>query len=113
MRDRDRAAVRDMRTFVAEALALAGDRLPDPEGDRVAYLALCRLIELVGEAATRISPELRAAHPEIPWTRIIAMRNRLIHAYDDIEDVVLASTVRLELPRLQRGLANIEKRRSD
>lgn len=47
--------------------------------------AVLRKFEVMGEAATHVSAAFRAAHPEIPWKRIIAFRNVLIHAYDQIE----------------------------
>ena len=47
-------------------------------------LALVKEIEIIGEAATAVSEELRQATPDIPWTKIKGMRNRLIHAYSDV-----------------------------
>jgi uncharacterized protein with HEPN domain len=48
-----------------------------------------RNLEILGEAASRISPELRNDHPEIPWRTLISTRNRLIHAYFEIDlDIV-------------------------
>ena len=47
--------------------------------------AVERNIEIIGEAARRISEELKQEHPEIPWRKIIAQRNVLIHEYDDID----------------------------
>jgi uncharacterized protein with HEPN domain len=46
--------------------------------------ALMRAVEVIGEAASKVSPETRTATPSVPWSAIIAMRNRLIHAYFDI-----------------------------
>ncbi|MCH7959296.1 MAG: DUF86 domain-containing protein [Candidatus Hydrogenedentes bacterium] len=48
-------------------------------------LALERLLEIIGEAARRISDELRDAHPEIPWKKIIGLRNILTHEYGEIK----------------------------
>ena len=48
-------------------------------------LALVKEIEIIGEAASRISDESRNALPRIPWPKIIAIRNRLIHAYADVD----------------------------
>ena len=60
----------------------------EPRGSRyrpnVAF-ALVRAIEIIGEAASRVSVEQRAGSPALPWSAIVAMRNRLIHAYFDID----------------------------
>ena len=74
--------------------------------DRKLQLSLTRLVEVVGEAATRVSPEVRERHPSIPWRQIVAMRNRLIHGYDVLDFDVLWNTVTLEMPRL---IAELEK----
>ncbi len=47
--------------------------------------AVERNLEIIGEAARRTSEELKQEHPEIPWRKIIAQRNVLIHEYDDID----------------------------
>ena len=66
---------------------------------------LIRNLEILGEAASRITPELRADHPQIPWRDMIEMRNRLIHAYYDIDMDIVWTTVRRALPGL---LAQLE-----
>jgi uncharacterized protein with HEPN domain len=43
------------------------------------------VIAVIGQAATRLSPEFRQAHPEIPWREIISTRNRIIHGYDKVK----------------------------
>ena len=68
--------------------------------DRKLQLALTRLIEIVGEAASRVSQETRLRHPEIPWPQMVGMRNRLIHGYDTVDLAVLQSTVGVDLPPL-------------
>ena len=54
-------------------------------GDENLRLAVERRIEIIGEAARRISDEFKRAHPEVPWRPIIDQRNVLIHEYDEIE----------------------------
>jgi uncharacterized protein with HEPN domain len=53
--------------------------------DKMLTFAVVRAIEILGEAASRISAETRLAEPSIPWAEIVAMRNRLIHAYFDVD----------------------------
>jgi len=59
----------------------------------VAGLALIRLLEVVGEAANRVSEETRSRHDHIPWGDIIGMRNRLIHGYDVVDQETLWNTL--------------------
>ena len=54
--------------------------------------ALVRATEIIGEAASRVSPESRTTAPTVPWARITGMRNRLIHAYFDIDHDILWRT---------------------
>jgi uncharacterized protein with HEPN domain len=67
-------------------------------------LALVKEIEIIGEAASRISDESRKALPLIPWPKIIAMRNRLIHAYADVDLSIVWDTLTGALPELVREL---------
>ncbi len=67
-------------------------------------LALVKEIEIIGEAASRISDESRKALPRIPWLQIIAMRNRLIHAYADVDLSIVWATLTSALPELMREL---------
>jgi len=74
--------------------------------DRKLVLALVKCIEIIGEAAAQISNQSREALPQIPWADIIGMRNRLIHAYFDINLDILWKTVVEDLPPL---VAELEK----
>jgi uncharacterized protein with HEPN domain len=62
--------------------------------------AVVRAIEIVGEAASRISAETRLATPSIPWAEIVAMRNRVIRAYFDVDLDILWKTVSIEITDL-------------
>ena len=77
------------------------------ESDRKLALALVKCIEIIGEAATKISNEFREDLPQIPWANIISMRNRLIHAYFDIDLDILWKTVIEDLPPLISKLEEI------
>jgi uncharacterized protein with HEPN domain len=67
-------------------------------------LSLVKCIEIVGEAASRASPEMREALPELPWPDIVGMRNRLIHAYFDVDHDRVWDTVHQDLPGLITAL---------
>ena len=57
-------------------------------------------METVGEAASRVDADTRAAHPEIPWADIVGMRKRLVHEYFQINLARVWETVEQDIPRL-------------
>ncbi|MCC6793671.1 MAG: DUF86 domain-containing protein [Candidatus Hydrogenedentes bacterium] len=67
-----------------------------PQNESHLIRALC----VIGEAASRVSQEFRDSYPDIPWQRMTAMRNRLVHAYSDIDMVVVWSTAIEKIPEL-------------
>jgi len=72
----------------------------DLDSDRMLLFALVRAIEIVGEAANKMSDEARTALPTIPWPAIVGMRNRLIHAYFEVDPQLVWQTATVELPAL-------------
>lgn len=104
----DLIRLRHMLDAAKEAVELAaGKSRYDIESERTLNLSLVRLIEIVGEAANRVSLEGRAKSPGIPWLQIIGMRNRLIHGYDNIDFDILHQTVCQDLPLLITELGKI------
>jgi uncharacterized protein with HEPN domain len=86
----------------AVRLAAGRDRAElDAEDDPLGP-ALVQLITVVGEAASRVSSDTRSKLDGIPWPDIVGMRNRLIHAYFDINLDILWATVQDSLPYLIR-----------
>ncbi len=79
------------------------------EKDEVLTLALVKLIEIVGEAASRVSKDFQTNHPQIPWSAIIAMRNRLVHAYFDINLKIVWQTTQEDLPVLIEQLKQLSE----
>ena len=77
------------------------------------YDATLRNIELIGEAATHVPPDVRERHGEIPWRLIIATRNRLIHGYLGIDNDVLWSIVQSDIPQLLQQLRQIKRNWAD
>jgi len=94
-------AVRDLADFVgglsAEALAEA----------RMARWAVVQRLTTIGEAAARISPEFKDRHAEVPWARITAFRNVLVHAYFGIRWERVWQAAVEEAPALARQVAEI------
>ncbi|MDG4594392.1 MAG: DUF86 domain-containing protein [Candidatus Contendobacter sp.] len=100
----DRWRIGHMIEAAEQALAFArGRRREDLDADAMLRLALTRAVEIVGEAAAQVSEQGRAAVPGTPWPQVVGMRNRLMHAYFDVDLNILWDTVHLALP------ARIEK----
>ena len=104
----DLIRLRHMLDATKEAVELAvGKSKHDIETERTLNLSLMRLIEVVGEAASRVSPEGRDKYSSIPWHQIIGMRNRLIHGYDDVDFEILYKTVTEDIPPLITQLEKV------
>ncbi len=82
----------------------SGMTFEDFQQDRQCRYAVIRAIEIVGEAAARVSEPFREQHPEAPRRQIIGMRNRLIHGYDDIALSIVWEVIEKRLPELIQGL---------
>ncbi len=72
----------------------------DYQPGAMAYEAILRQIEVIGEAAAHLPPQVRLMSPEIPWENLIGMRNRLIHGYFAIDPDIVFDVVRNKLPVL-------------
>lgn len=69
--------------------------------------ALCRRLEIIGEAANKLESEFKEQFPNIPWYEIVAMRNILIHEYFAVDLDQVWYTVQKDLPKLKKQLENI------
>ena len=101
----DRVRLLHMIEAAEDAMSfVAGKERTELEQDRKTLFAVIRCIEIIGEAATRISETTRTATPDIPWSAIVGMRNRLVHAYFDVDTDVVWKTTTIELPALRSQL---------
>ncbi|MFN7999303.1 MAG: HepT-like ribonuclease domain-containing protein [Bryobacteraceae bacterium] len=66
----------------------------------VVYDAVCRNLEIIGEAASKLDDAFRAAHSDIPWRAMTDARNILIHAYYQVAPEILADIARADIPEL-------------
>ena len=99
MSDPDRIRLRHMIDAATEALSFVrGRQQSDLAGDRQFSLAVIKEIEIIGEAASKISIETREQYPNVPWAAIVGMRNRLIHAYAEVDLEVIWAAVSVDLP---------------
>ena len=101
MRNDDLVRLRHMIEAAESAIAfMAGRNRADLDSDRMPMFAVVRAIEIVGEAASRITDETRATRTAVPWPAIVGMRNPLIHACFEINTQMVWQTVTTELPAL-------------
>jgi uncharacterized protein with HEPN domain len=104
----DEMPIRHMLESAREAVHMAeGKSRKDLDRDRMLELALTRLVEVIGEAAARISVKTRERFPSVPWPEVIGMRNRLIHGYNNVDLEILWDTVKEDLPALITELEGI------
>lgn len=104
----DTVRLRHMLDSAREAVDLSqGRNRSDLDSDRLYNLAMVRLVEVVGEAGARVSEVLRKSHPQIPWSEIVGVRNRLIHGYDQVDYDILWDILQLDLPPLIQQLEQI------
>ena len=97
----DQPKRRHMLDHAVEAVEMTRGRTrSDLDTDRQLNLALVRLVEIVGEAASRVSGETRERYRDIPWSEIVSLRNRLIHGYDEVDFDILWEIIQSDLPRL-------------
>jgi uncharacterized protein with HEPN domain len=96
--------IRDCCQRVAECA-----RLRDAGSTPVDILldAVCRNLEIVGEASRKIGPEFRELHPEIPWREMNDLRNILIHNYDGADPGMVWGIVNREIPQLLTAVTHI------
>jgi uncharacterized protein with HEPN domain len=99
--------LRHMLDAAREAAQMAqGKTRADLDTDRPLNLSLVRLLEIVGEAASRVPAGERARYSGIPWAQIVGLRNRLIHGYDNVDFDILWQIVTQDLSSL---VAELEK----
>lgn len=77
-----------------------GRNRADIHSDEMLALSLVRLLEIVGEAASDVSEDYRKGHPDVPWKKMVGLRNRLIHGYFDVNYDIVWDTVVSDLPPL-------------
>jgi uncharacterized protein with HEPN domain len=104
----DSVPIRHMLEHAREACALvAGRTREELRSNRMLQLALTRLVEIVGEAAGRVSPETQARFPRVPWREAIATRHRITHGYDVVDYDILWDTLQDDFPPLVLALEQV------
>lgn len=102
---RDLAYVWDIVDAAHSIVQFVGERsFQEYIGDPMLQAAVERKIEIIGEAARRLTQGFKDDHPEIPWPRIISQRNVLAHDYGRINHTILWRVVTVSIPELVQVL---------
>lgn len=105
MQREDQVRMAHMRDAArAVARFIAGRRREDLDTDEMLRFALVRAVQIIGEAADKVSPQGRLLVPDAPWREAIGMRHRLVHAYFDVSLDVLWKTASESVPALRTQL---------
>lgn len=86
---------------------VSGQRLEDLQTDDMRARAVIQAIGVIGEAAAHLSDVFQARHTDIPWPQIVGMRNRLVHAYFDIDYKRLWDTATSDVPALHARMTSL------
>ena len=114
----DKQTLREWRLYVADMIQFSERVISYTRklelqafiADRRTYDATLRNLELIGEAGSHIPAKVREAYPAISWREIIALRNRLIHAYLGIDNDVLWDIIKTDVPALLAELQILDRR---
>jgi uncharacterized protein with HEPN domain len=105
MREDDRIRIRHVIDAANDVASfISGRTRADLDSERMMLFAVVRAIEIIGEAASKVSEETRADTAAIPWKAIISMRNRIIYAYFDIDKDIVWKAAAEEVPALLEKL---------
>jgi len=104
----DKARLKHMLDAALDAIEFLGETtFEELQSDKKLGNAIVRSLEIIGEAAANVSETTQSKYPEIEWAVIIGMRNRLIHAYFDINYHIVWQTVKENVPPLIDQLQSI------
>jgi uncharacterized protein with HEPN domain len=105
---RDEAILLDVVNAARRSIEfVSGLKKSDFESDVKTQSAVIHQLLILGEAVKRLSEEFRSRYPDIPWRSIAGMRDKLIHAYDDVDLDEVWKTIRMEIPELLGKLDKI------
>ena len=106
---------RDYRDYIRDIIDSINDiesfteniTFEDLARDRKTINAVIRSIEIIGEAAKRVSQPIKDKNPSIPWKRMAGMRDKLIHEYFGVDKEILWKTIKNSLPELKDKIAKV------
>jgi uncharacterized protein with HEPN domain len=87
-------------------LYTSGSKVQEPY-DSIVIDAVCRNLQIIGEAARKLDEPFRRSHPEVPWREAIGLRNVIVHAYDGVVPDVIREIVENDIPPLLASVRRI------
>lgn len=103
--EKDRIYLQEIKEFCRKVVAFTAKvSYADFVADEKLQLAVVKLVENIGEAAKRLTEATRAQYPAVDWRKVMAMRNRLVHNYMDIDLAIVQDVALNEIPRLLKQL---------
>ncbi|MCS6919737.1 MAG: DUF86 domain-containing protein [Fimbriimonadales bacterium] len=104
----DRAYLLDMLNAARDAQSFTSEMTFEAFQQSLLHqMATLKAIEIIGEAASRLSESFKNSHPEVPWRAIVGMRNRLVHGYFEVDYQRVWDTVQQDLPTLIQFLEKV------
>jgi len=103
----DRERLLDILEAIEKIEQHKATQKPDFDADEMLQVWVVHYLQIIGEAASRISPELRAQYADIPWGQMIGTRHVLVHGYFEIDLDIVWTAVDVDLPELKRQVMNI------
>lgn len=108
MNERDEIRMRHMLDEARRALEFMKNRSrSDLDDDEMLAYAVVRALEIIGEAASKVTVETREQYPQIAWRQTVGMRNRIIHGYDNVSLDIVWGTILDDLPPLVSQLEDV------
>ena len=104
---RDRERLLDIQDAITRVEEYASRGREAFEQDRLIQIWMLHHLQIIGEASRAISPEFKEEHPEVPWPKIIALRNILVHHYFDIDLAIVWSVVESAIPELKEKVGAV------
>lgn len=89
------------------------NKFEDFQSDERLSKAICRSLEIIGEACSKIHPDIKAAYPFVEWRAMSDMRNKIIHFYFGIDYDVVWDTVKTDIPILEQNINIILAKQSE
>jgi uncharacterized protein with HEPN domain len=100
-------ALDDILRFIDDLARHAPTDVATLEGDVVRSRFVLHTLTLIGEATRRLSDAFRAAHPAVPWGKLLGVRNRVVHEYGQVDYDLVSHIVAIEMPALRLPIADL------